>query len=77
MSTFYAYAYPEPEGFAVYSIQPSENYYSQLLRQFLLPYESVRRAVSPNEMELAFLQITYEAAANLAQWDKNSLEWSS
>ena len=77
MTAFYAYAYPEPEGFAVYPIQPSEDYYSQLLRQFLLPYESVRRAVSPDETRLAFLQSTYEAVANLAEWDKNSLEWSS
>ena len=74
--SFYSYAYPEPERFQEYPVQPGEAYYSESFRLFLLPYEVVRKAVSPDEMLLAFLQSTYEAAANLAQWDRDSLEWS-
>ena len=71
---FYAYAYPEPPGFAEAPIQPREAYYSQDMREFLLPYEAVRTAERPDEVLLSFLQSTYEAAANLGQWDREALE---
>jgi hypothetical protein len=74
MPVFYAYAYPEPNRFQTYAIQPNNAYYSEAVKLFLLPYETVRTAVSPDETLLAFLQTTYEAAANLAQWDRASLE---
>ena len=72
---FYAYAYPEPAGFAAASVQPAEAFYSTDLREFILPYDAVRQALSPDETLLAFLQSTYEAAANLAKWDRAALEW--
>jgi hypothetical protein len=71
---FYTYAYPEPQGFKTYPVQPSAAYYSPELREFLLPYDAVRTAPTPDETLLAFLQSTYEAAANLAQWDRAALE---
>ena len=71
---FYAYAYPEPDGFAEYPIQPREAYYSQDLREFLLPYDVVRTADTPDDVLLAFLQSAYEAAANLGKWDRAALE---
>lgn len=71
---FYSYIYPEPEGFKDYPVQPAAAYYSQDLREFLLPYEAVRTAASPDETLLAFLQTTYEAGANLARWDRAALE---
>lgn len=71
---FYAYAYPEPEGFRDYSIMPGEAYYNADWGEFILPYEAVRKADSPDEKLLAFLQSTYEAAADLARWDRASLE---
>lgn len=71
---FYAYAYPEPEGFAAQPAGPEEAYYHPELREFILPYEAVRRAPSPEGHLLAFLQATYEAAADLAGWDRASLE---
>lgn len=73
---FYAYAYPEPEGFSDYPIQPKEAFYSSQMREFILPYEAVRQAEDPDAMLLAFLQSTYEAAANLGNWDKAALERS-
>jgi hypothetical protein len=72
---FYSYAYPEPAGLADAPIKPAEAFYSTDLREFVLPYDVVRQAVSPDETLLDFLQTTYEAAARLANWDRASLEW--
>ena len=71
---FYSYAYPEPGGFAAVPIKPSAAFYSTDLREFILPYDAVREAKSPDDTLLDFLQTTYEAAANLANWDRKSLE---
>src|SRR5262245_36665822 len=71
---FYSYAYPEPNGFAKTPVKPSEAFYSTDLREFILPYDAVRQSESPERTLLDFLQTTYEAAANLAGWDRNSLE---
>jgi hypothetical protein len=71
---FYSYAYPEPGGFAGAPLQPSEARYDTSLHEFILPYEAVSEADAPEEKLLAFLQSSYEAAANLAHWDRKSLE---
>jgi hypothetical protein len=72
---FYAYAYPVPEGFKDYPIQPEEAFFSSDLQEFVLPYEVVRQASEPDAKVLAFLQSTYEAAANLGHWDRPALEY--
>ncbi len=71
---FYAYAYPAPEGFKEYLIQPKEAFYSPEMQEFILPYEAVRRAADPDTAVLHFLQSTYEAAANLGQWARAELD---
>jgi len=73
---FYSYAYPEPEGFKEYPVKPEEAYYFNDWGEFVLPYEAVRTAESPDEKLLAFLQSTYEAAATLSNWERGSLERS-
>jgi hypothetical protein len=73
-ASFYAYAYPEPEGFRDADVQPAAAYYHDELREFVLPYEAVRSSAAPDETLLTFLQTTYEAAANLAAWDRDALE---
>ncbi len=73
---FYAYQYPEPEGYAAASIMPAEAYYHPTLKEFVLPYEAVRNAPNWEETILSFLQTTYEAGANLAHWDRTALESS-
>lgn len=73
---FYAYVYPEPDGFADHPVQPEAAYYHRDLREFVLPYESVRLAKDPDAALLAFCQSTYEAAANLGKWDRKALERS-
>jgi hypothetical protein len=71
---FYSYAYPEPAGFAEARVRPAAAFYSQDLREFILPYDAVRQAESRDDMLLEFLQSTYEAAATLATWDRRALE---
>jgi hypothetical protein len=73
---FYSYAYPEPAGFPEAPVQPDAAFYSADFREFILPYDAVRQAESPDAMLLDFLQTTYEAAANLAHWDRAALERS-
>jgi hypothetical protein len=71
---FYAYAYPEPDGFDEHPVEPKEASYSTEFRQFLLPYEHVRAASEPDRVLLDFLQTTYDAAAEHGQWDRAALE---
>ena len=71
---FYAYAYPEPEGFKDYPIQPAEAFYHTGMSEFVLPYDVVRTSKSPDEVLLSFFQTTYEAAAMRAKWDRHTLE---
>ncbi len=71
---FYAYAYPEPEGFKGYRIEPPEAFYDRGISEFLLPYDVVRTSNSHDDVLLKFLQSTYEAAATCASWDRRVLE---
>jgi hypothetical protein len=71
---FYAYAYPEPEGFAGWRVRPDGAFYSAELREFILPYDAVRVAADPDATLLEFFQSTYEAAATLGTWDRGALE---
>jgi Family of unknown function (DUF5996) len=72
--SFYSYAYPEPAGFADWPIGPGPAHYDPGLGEFLLPYKEVRLSADPDSMLLEFLQSTYEAAAELAKWDRQALE---
>jgi Family of unknown function (DUF5996) len=74
-AAFYSYAYPEPAGFAAAPLKPDAAFYSNDLHEFILPYDAVRQSKSPDGVLLDFLQSTYEAAANLAQWDRSALEY--
>jgi hypothetical protein len=71
---FYSYAYPEPPGFKTASVRPDKAFYEATFGEFVLPYEAVRQAQSPDAMLLEFLQSTYEAAANLGKWNRAALE---
>lgn len=71
---FYSYAYPEPNGFASAAVQPAAASYHAGLREFVLPYDAVRTARFADAALLEFAQSTYAAAADLAGWDRSSLE---
>ena len=71
---FYAYAAPEPEGFAGAAVAPAAAFYSRDFSEFILPYDAVRRAPSPEDDLRAFLHSTYDAGANLGRWPRQELE---
>ena len=71
---FYAYAAPAPTGFSNARVRPAAARWNNELGEFLLPWEEVRRSRDPRAMAREFLQSTYEAAANLGEWDRQALE---
>ena len=72
---FYSYAYPAPAGFAEATVETRHRpTFTRHLGEFVLPYEAVRMASDPDGMLMDFLQSTYEAAADLANWDRAALE---
>jgi len=76
-AAFYAYAYPEPEGFAAAPVRPAGAAYNADVGQFLLDYDVVRTAAAPDDALLAFMQSTYEAAADCGKWERKALERQS
>jgi Family of unknown function (DUF5996) len=71
---FYAYAYPEPPHFSQATVQPEVAMWNDQMREFVLPYEAVRTSRYPDRAVLDFFQSTYEAGADLADWDRAALE---
>ncbi|HEY1980993.1 MAG TPA: DUF5996 family protein, partial [Xanthobacteraceae bacterium] len=73
-AAFYVYAYPEPTGYSETVLDTAGAFYDKNLAQFILPYDAVRQAPDPEALLLGFLQETYGAAADLAEWDRKALE---
>ena len=55
-------------------MRPEAAFWSKELGEFILPYDAVRTARDPEAALMAFLQSTYEAAADLGKWDRAALE---
>lgn len=66
---FYAYAYPNPDGYDSHPAVTAPAYFDRDLGEYVLPYESVRTAEDPDALLLAFLENTYRAAVETAHWD--------
>ena len=73
-AAFYAYAAPEPAGFDAAKVGPAKAFYHPQLHEYLLMYDDVRRASSPQTALLEFLQSTYDAGASLGKWNRAELE---
>ena len=71
---FYAYAVPEPDGLKTASVRPAAAFYHSGMGEFILPYEAVRTAASPEREIAAFIESTYDQAATLARWDRAALD---
>lgn len=71
---FYAYLYPEPEGYNEAEIEPKEAYYHKTLREFVLPYNIVQKSNNPEAILCEFNSTIYAAGAKLANWDSEALE---
>jgi hypothetical protein len=76
-AAFYSYAYPEPPGFASAPVLPEGAFHDRKLGQFLLPYDAVRQAPSPDESLIQFFESAYMSAAELGHWDRVELERAS
>lgn len=74
MPAFYAYAYPSDSSFGEQKVLPEEAFYSKEMGEFFLKYEDVQKSDDPEKMLFDFLQTTYEAAVNISNWNKSSLE---
>ncbi len=73
-AAFYSYTAPEPAGLDKSQIKPAAAFYSQEMKEFLMPYDAVRKSENPADALMDFLQSTYEAGADLAKWDRKALE---
>jgi hypothetical protein len=71
---FYSYAYPEPPGYAQTPVKPDFAAFDKKFGEFVMPYEAMRQSPDSDAALMEFLQSTYEAAANCAQWDRAGLE---
>ena len=65
---------PSPPGLEAAFLRPNTAFYSPELSEFLLLYDDVRQAHSPEQALLDFFHSSYEAGATLAGWDRESLE---
>jgi len=71
---FYSYTYPKPDGIENASLRPAAAHYDADMGEFILLYDDVRKAASPEQALLEFFQSTYEAGATLAHWNRSELE---
>jgi hypothetical protein len=69
---FYSYIYPEPDGYR--SANVAHGRFDETYSEFVLPYAKVQASADPERMLSDFFQSTYEAAANLAKWDRAAFE---
>lgn len=74
---FYSYTAPVPSGLDTAPIQPSAAFYSPEMGEFLLRYDDMRATNQPGQTLRDFFQSAYEAGANLAHWDRKTVEWQA
>jgi hypothetical protein len=73
-AVFYSYAYPEPPGFREARLDVAGARFDATLGEYVLPWAAARVAADPEAAVMAFLQATYAAAADNAEWDREGLE---
>ena len=69
---FYSYIYPEPDGYRTAGV--THGRYDETYGEYVLPYGQVQASNDPGRMLGEFLQSAYVAAADLAKWDRATLE---
>jgi hypothetical protein len=71
---FYSYTVPEPAGLATAKVSDGA-FWSEQLKEFLLPYDVVRRAPDPAKAILDFATSTYDAGSTLGGWKREALAY--
>ena len=69
---FYSYIYPEPDGYR--SAKIAHGHFDETFAEYVLPYSEVRASAEPERVLGEFLQSAYDAAADLAKWDREAIE---
>ena len=69
---FYSYVYPEADGFRTARMKHGR--FDETYGEFVLPYEELRASDDPDGMLLDFFQSSYDAASDLAKWNRTALE---
>jgi hypothetical protein len=72
---FYSYTVPEPPGMSAERVRPGAAFFSDALREYVLPYDEVRRSADPAKTILEFAQSTYDVGSTLAGWDRAALAY--
>ena len=72
---FYSYTVPEPAGLASQRVRPPAAFFSDQMKEFLLPYDEVRRSPDPAKAILEFAHSTYDYGSTLAGWDRSALAY--
>jgi hypothetical protein len=72
---FYSYTVPEPGGLPAQRVRPEAAFFSDPMKEFVLPYDEVRRSPDPAAMILEFAQSTYDVGSTLARWDRDALSY--
>jgi hypothetical protein len=72
---FYSYTVPEPSGMPAERVRPAAASFSDTLREYVLPYDDVRRSADPAKTILEFAQSTYDVGSTLAGWDRAALAY--
>ena len=67
-AAFYAYAYPSPEGLADRPVQPDSAYWHGDLGEYVVTYADITASQEPDIALMAFLQSTYDNAAEALGW---------
>jgi hypothetical protein len=72
---FYAYTVPEPAGLAQERVRPGAAFWSDGVKEFMLPYDDVRRSSDPAQAILDFAESAYDAGSTLAAWNRAALAY--
>ena len=72
-AAFYAYAAPAPDGLQN-TVLKGKGGFNPKMGEFILDYADARDSEDPADTVLEFLQDTYSAAADLAKWDRATLD---
>lgn len=73
---FYGYIFPQPPGAEKLAIAPASASWSDSVKEWVLPYESVRTAADPQAELYAFLDAMYEHCVTVAGWDRAALSYT-
>jgi hypothetical protein len=72
---FYSYTVPAPAGLPGQRVRPDAAFFGDALKEFVLPYDDVRRSADPARAILEFAESTYDAGSTLAGWDRSGLAY--